>query len=88
MDGFGYGIFGWGIVGLIAGALAKWLHPGRDPGGIVATMLIGIAGAFVGGTLGRMIGLGPGGDLWNLVLATGGAILLLAGWRWYHSRKG
>ena len=42
------GIFSWIIVGLIAGVLAKWIMPGKDPGGIVVTVLIGIAGAIVG----------------------------------------
>jgi uncharacterized membrane protein YeaQ/YmgE (transglycosylase-associated protein family) len=83
-----YGFFGWIIVGLIAGAIAKWIHPGRDPGGIIVTILIGIAGAFVGGFLGGMLGIGPGGTLWNLVLATVGAIILLAGYRMISSRRG
>ena len=66
-----YGFFGWIIIGLIAGALAKWIMPGRDPGGIIVTILIGIVGALVGGFLAGLIpGMGPGGGIWNLVLAT------------------
>lgn len=72
-----YGIFGWIVVGLVAGALARLLHPGRDPGGLVVTIIVGIAGGLIGGVAGRAIGLGPGSDAWNLALATGGALLLL-----------
>lgn len=74
-----YGWFSWIIVGLIAGALAKWIMPGRDPGGIVVTILIGIAGGLVGGFLANNLPLipGAGGTIWNLVLATAGAVLLL-----------
>jgi len=46
------------IIGLIAGAIAKLIMPGRDPGGIFVTMLLGIAGSFVGGLLGNMLGVG------------------------------
>src|SRR5205814_5309211 len=49
------GIFAWIVLGLIAGAIAKLLMPGRDPGGWIVTMLLGIAGAFVGGFIGRAI---------------------------------
>ena len=52
------GIFSWILLGLIAGALAKFIMPGKDPGGIFVTILIGIAGAIVGGFLGSFIGLG------------------------------
>jgi uncharacterized membrane protein YeaQ/YmgE (transglycosylase-associated protein family) len=72
-----YGFFGWIIIGLIAGALAKWFMPGRDPGGIIITILIGIAGGLLGGFLANLIGLGTGGSIWNLGLATLGAVLLL-----------
>jgi uncharacterized membrane protein YeaQ/YmgE (transglycosylase-associated protein family) len=73
-----YGFFGWIIVGLIAGALAKWIMPGKDPGGIIVTILIGIAGGLLGGFLANLIpGIGTGGSIWNLVLATLGAVLLL-----------
>ena len=52
------GILSWILLGLIAGALAKFIMPGRDPGGLIVTILIGIAGAIVGGFLGSFIGLG------------------------------
>ena len=52
------GILSWIVFGLIAGALAKWIMPGDDPGGIIITTVIGVVGAFVGGYLGTMMGLG------------------------------
>lgn len=73
------GILSWVIMGLIVGALAKFLMPGKDPGGIFTTILLGIAGAFVGGFVGARTGLGTvsGYNLGSLALATGGAALLL-----------
>ena len=73
------GILSWVILGLIVGVLAKLLMPGEDPGGIVVTILIGIGGAFVGGFIGSILGLGSvtGINLISVVLATGGAVLLL-----------
>ncbi len=68
------------MVGLIAGALAKWVMPGPDPGGIIVTILIGIAGAFVGGYLAGLVGIG-GGAITMILTATIGAILLLAIYR-------
>jgi uncharacterized membrane protein YeaQ/YmgE (transglycosylase-associated protein family) len=74
-------ILGWIIVGLIAGALGKLIMPGDDPGGIIVTILLGIAGAFVGGFLASLIGLGGGGWIWSIIVATIGAIILLAIYR-------
>lgn len=74
-------IIGWIIIGLIAGALAKLIMPGDDPGGIIVTILIGIAGALVGGFLAGLIGLGGGGWIWSIIIATIGAIILLAIYR-------
>lgn len=73
------GILSWIILGLIAGALAKWIMPGKDGGGLFMTMLLGIAGAFVGGWVGSFFGLGTVGglSLGSLVTATAGAFLLL-----------
>jgi len=73
------GIFSWIIMGLIVGALAKFLMPGKDPGGIFVTICIGIAGAFFGGFVGAKLGLGTvsGFNLGSIALATGGALLLL-----------
>lgn len=73
------GIISWIIMGLIVGSLAKFLMPGKDPGGIMVTILLGIAGAFIGGLIGSVIGIGTitGFNLFSIALATGGALLLL-----------
>jgi uncharacterized membrane protein YeaQ/YmgE (transglycosylase-associated protein family) len=71
-------VIGWIVFGLIVGALAKLVMPGRDPGGIIVTMLIGIAGAMIGGFLGRAMGLyGPGQAAGFLMSFLGAVILLL-----------
>ncbi len=77
------GIISWMIMGLLIGALAKWIMPGKDPGGIFVTMLIGIAGGLVGGFIGSALGLGKvdGFGLGSLALALGGALLLLFAYR-------
>lgn len=77
------GIISWIVLGLIAGALAKWLMPGKDPGGILVTILIGIVGALVGGFIASLLGIGgvSGFSLGSIVIATGGALLLLWGYR-------
>ena len=77
------GIISWVLMGLVVGALAKWIMPGKDPGGIIVTMLIGIAGAFVGGFIGSLLGLGSvtGFNVVSLLLAIGGALVLLFGYR-------
>jgi uncharacterized membrane protein YeaQ/YmgE (transglycosylase-associated protein family) len=74
-------IIAWILIGLVAGALAKLIMPGDDPGGIIVTILIGIAGAFVGGFLASLIGLGEGGLIWTIIVATIGAFILLAIYR-------
>ena len=83
------GILAWIVFGLIAGALAKFIMPGKDPGGIVVTILIGIAGAILGGFIGSYLGFGSvsgsylgfggfiGFDLRSLGIAIVGALLLL-----------
>lgn len=73
------GIIAWIVFGLIAGALAKFIMPGDDPGGIIVTMLLGIVGAVVGGFLGSMLlGVGVSGfNLTSLLIAIVGAILVL-----------
>jgi uncharacterized membrane protein YeaQ/YmgE (transglycosylase-associated protein family) len=82
------GILTWIVFGLIAGALAKWIMPGPDPGGIIVTVLIGIAGAIVGGMIGTLIGFGSvsGFDLRSFLIAIGGALLLLFGYRQLKKR--
>ena len=77
------GILSWIVLGLIAGALAKLLMPGKDPGGFIVTILLGIAGAVVGGFIATRLGLGSvtGFDLRSLLIAIGGSALLLFGYR-------
>jgi uncharacterized membrane protein YeaQ/YmgE (transglycosylase-associated protein family) len=84
------GIISWIFLGLIAGALAKFIMPGKDPGGIFVTILIGIVGGVVGGFLGTFIGLGKiqSFDLGGIFIATLGAILLLIVWRFARNRQG
>ena len=69
----------WILLGLVAGTLARVLHPGRDPGGCIITILLGIGGALVGGYIGTMLGWGrvTGFDLRSLALAVIGALILL-----------
>ena len=73
------GILSWIVFGLLAGMLAKWLMPGRDGGGIIMTMLLGIAGAFVGGWIGTQLGFGSvtGFNLGSFFTAIIGALVLL-----------
>jgi len=77
------GILSWIVLGLVAGALAKWFMPGDDKGGLLVTMALGIAGSFVGGWLGSFFGLGTTGDLsvGSIITATVGAFILLFAWR-------
>jgi uncharacterized membrane protein YeaQ/YmgE (transglycosylase-associated protein family) len=70
-------IIGWAIFGIIVGAIAKLLMPGRDPGGLLVTMLLGIAGALVAGFLGRALGWYEPGEAAGFIMATLGAVLLL-----------
>jgi uncharacterized membrane protein YeaQ/YmgE (transglycosylase-associated protein family) len=77
------GILSWIIMGLIVGVLAKWIMPGKDPGGLIVTILIGIAGSFVGGFIASFLGIGTvdGINIVNILIAVGGALLLLFGYR-------
>jgi uncharacterized membrane protein YeaQ/YmgE (transglycosylase-associated protein family) len=70
-------VLGWMLFGLIVGAIAKLIMPGRDPGGIIVTMLVGIVGAVIGGFIGRAIGWYQPGEPAGFVVATLGAIILL-----------
>ena len=72
-----FGIIGWIFFGLIVGIIAKLFHPGRDPGGFIVTILIGIAGSLLGGFAGRALGLyGPGQGA-GFIMSVIGAVLLL-----------
>jgi uncharacterized membrane protein YeaQ/YmgE (transglycosylase-associated protein family) len=77
----------WIIVGGIAGALAKLIMPGDDPGGFIITIILGIAGALVGGFLASLIGIGGGGLIWSVIIATIGAIILLVIYRLIASNR-
>lgn len=79
------GILGWIVFGLVVGALAKFVMPGKDPGGIIVTILLGIVGAVVGGFLGRVLGLYEAGEPAGFIGALIGAILLL--WIYRKTRK-
>ena len=84
------GILSWIVVGLIAGVLAKWIMPGKDPGGILVTILIGIVGAIVGGFLVTLVVPGDvitGINITTIIVATLGAILLLIVYRLITNRR-
>jgi uncharacterized membrane protein YeaQ/YmgE (transglycosylase-associated protein family) len=80
-------ILGWIVSGIIIGALAKLVMPGRDPGGILVTMLIGIAGSLVGGFLGRSLGLYGPEQAAGWLMSILGAIILLVLYRMLVGRR-
>jgi uncharacterized membrane protein YeaQ/YmgE (transglycosylase-associated protein family) len=82
-----FGILGWIVFGLIVGVIAKLLMPGRDPGGFIVTILLGIAGALLGGWVGRAMGLYGEGEGAGFFMALLGAILLLAIYRLTFRRR-
>ena len=82
-----FGILGWIIFGLIIGALAKLIMPGKDPGGCIITILLGIAGALLGGFVGRALGLYAEGEPAGFIMALIGAVILLAIYRVVIGRK-
>ena len=80
---------GWLIVGLIAGAIARFLVPGRDPMGLLGTLVLGLAGSLIGGLLGNLIrgrglDLDPAGIIGSII----GGVLLLLLYRWWVDRRG
>lgn len=83
------GILTWIIVGLVAGAIAKAIHPGEDPGGFFVTILIGIAGAVVGGWISSLLGFGAvdGFNIGSLFVAILGAVLLLFIYRKFSTKS-
>jgi uncharacterized membrane protein YeaQ/YmgE (transglycosylase-associated protein family) len=82
-----FGIIGWIVFGLVVGLIAKLLMPGRDPGGFIITMLLGIAGAVIGGMLGRMLGWYGPNETAGFLMSLVGAVLLLALYRMLVSRR-
>ena len=75
------------IIGLVIGAIAKLIMPGKDPGGIIVTMLIGVAGALIAGFLGRAVGWYHEGEPAGFIASVLGAILLLAMYRMLIARR-
>lgn len=71
----------WILLGLAAGALAKFLMPGKDPGGWIITILLGIVGSVVGGFLGGLVGIQSSNTIGSLLIATAGAVVLLVIYR-------
>jgi uncharacterized membrane protein YeaQ/YmgE (transglycosylase-associated protein family) len=76
-----FGVIGWILFGLVAGVIAKLIMPGRDPGGFIVTILLGIAGALLGGFIGQALGLYGPGEGAGMLMSIVGAILLLALYR-------
>jgi uncharacterized membrane protein YeaQ/YmgE (transglycosylase-associated protein family) len=84
------GIIGFIILGLIAGAIAKAILPGDDPGGIIVTMLIGVAGAIIGGIIASALNIGDLGDFFDIgtwLIAIAGSLLLLVIYRMVTGRR-
>lgn len=77
------GILSWILLGLVAGALGKYFTPGDDPNGWIVTIVLGVLGAMVGGWIGTQLGVGSvtGFNLGSLVIAVGGTVVVLLGYR-------
>jgi uncharacterized membrane protein YeaQ/YmgE (transglycosylase-associated protein family) len=83
------GLISWVLVGIIAGVLAKWIMPGEGPGGFVVTIILGMAGASLGGFVFRVLG-GAGAtgfNVWSILVATIGAVILLFLYGLFSRRK-
>jgi uncharacterized membrane protein YeaQ/YmgE (transglycosylase-associated protein family) len=81
------GILSWIVFGLVVGIIAKLVTPGRDPGGFIVTMLLGIAGALLGGFVGRAMGFYGPNESAGWLMSIGGAILLLLLYRMVARRR-
>jgi uncharacterized membrane protein YeaQ/YmgE (transglycosylase-associated protein family) len=84
----GYGILGWIVIGLLAGGIAKLLMPGRDPGGCIITILLGIAGALLAGFLGRAVGWYNENEGAGFLAAIVGAFVILFLYRLIMRNRG
>ena len=74
------GVLGWIVLGLVAGAIAKAVHKGHEPGGLLGTLVVGVAGALLGGFIASVVGIGGISSFFSLgtgLIAIGGALLLL-----------
>jgi uncharacterized membrane protein YeaQ/YmgE (transglycosylase-associated protein family) len=80
-------ILSWIVFGLVVGIIAKVLMPGKDPGGFIVTILLGIAGALIGGFIGRAMGFYGPGQSAGWLMSIGGAIVLLALYRMLVRRR-
>ena len=82
------GFLSWVLLGLIAGAIAKWILPGNDPGGFIVTIVIGIVSAVIGGFIGTALGFGAvdGLNLGSIAIAVLGSVVLLMGFRALRNR--
>jgi uncharacterized membrane protein YeaQ/YmgE (transglycosylase-associated protein family) len=81
-------IIGWVLFGLVVGIVGKLLMPGRDPGGFIITILLGIAGALVGGFIGQSLGFYREGEPAGFLMAVLGSIILLLIYRMFVGRRG
>jgi uncharacterized membrane protein YeaQ/YmgE (transglycosylase-associated protein family) len=81
-----FGVLGWIVFGLIVGVIAKLIMPGRDAGGFIVTILLGIAGSVVGGFLGQVLGLYGPGQPGGIIMSILGAIVLLALYRRFTAK--
>ena len=82
-----FGILGWIVFGIIVGALAKLVMPGRDPGGVIVTMLLGIVGAVLGGYVGRALGMYGPNEAAGFFMSLVGAVLVLVIYRMIAGRR-
>ena len=82
-----FGILGWIVFGLVVGAIAKLVMPGRDPGGVIVTILLGIVGAVLGGWIGRTMDMYGPNEPAGFVMALVGAVALLAIYRMTMGRR-
>ena len=82
-----YGIIGWIVIGLLAGGIAKLLMPGRDPGGCIITVLLGIAGALLAGFIGSAVGWYDEGEAAGFLAAIVGAFIILFIYRMVVGRR-